>query len=138
MYNMLISYFCSSQSLWINKIFFLKNLEREYNLGNLYSLLHINIMESGPNMRCEIVSQYFRMYLIHEQCASVQNHEVFVFSFDIKTKISLKMFANIFVLFPEMLRLSLALYFSGISWCNKESFKYYLVIVVFNTLKFFL
>ena len=52
-------------------------------------------MESGSNMRCEIVSQYFRMYLIHEQCASVQNHEVFVFSFDIKTKISLKMFANI-------------------------------------------
>lgn len=81
-------------------------------------------MESGSNMRCEIVSQYFRMYLIHEQCASVQNHEVFVFSFDIKTKISLKMFANIFVLFPEMLLLSLALYFSGISWCNKESLKY--------------
>lgn len=95
-------------------------------------------MESGPNMRCEILSQSFRMYLIHEQCASVQNHEVFVFSFDIKTKISFKMFANIFVLFPEMLLLSLALYFSGISRCNKESFKYYLVVVIFNTLKFFL
>ena len=38
-------------------------------------------MESGPNMRCENLSQSFRMYLIHEQCASVQNHEVFVFMF---------------------------------------------------------
>lgn len=95
-------------------------------------------MESGPNMRCEILSQSFRMYLIHEQCASVQNHEVFVFFFDMKTKISFKMFANIFVLFPEMLLLSLALYFSGISRCNKESFKYYLVVVILNTLKFFL